>query len=47
MEINRGRSGFTTLEILVPAIAHPINRTLPTGGVHNPMQRFKTMIIPK
>ncbi|GAI07602.1 unnamed protein product [marine sediment metagenome] len=47
MAINKGRSGFKTLAILVPAIPHPMNRTLPTGGVHKPMLRFNTMIIPK
>ena len=47
MAMNRGRSGFRTLEILVPAIAHPTKRTVPTGGVHKPMQRLKTRMIPK
>jgi len=36
-----------TRAMLVPAIPHPMNKTLPTGGVHNPMLRFNTMMIPK
>ena len=43
----RGKSGFRTLEMLVPAIPHPTKRTVPTGGVHKPMLRFKTIMIPK
>ena len=35
------------MDILVPAIPHPTNRTLPTGGVQSPIQRFKTKMMPK
>jgi len=45
--INRGRRGLMTRAMLVPAIPHPMKSTLPTGGVHNPILRFKTMMIPK
>jgi hypothetical protein len=43
----RGKRGLKTLEILVPAIPHPTKRTLPTGGVHKPIHRFRTITIPK
>ena len=33
--------------MLVPAIPHPTNKTLPTGGVQSPIQRFKTKMMPK
>ena len=33
--------------MLVPAIPHPTNRTLPTGGVQRRIQRFMTKMIPK
>ena len=30
-----------------PATPHPANKTVPTGGVHSPMHRLRTMMIPK
>ena len=32
---------------MVWPIPHPRNKTLPTGGVHNPIHRFRTITIPK
>jgi hypothetical protein len=46
MAIKSGSKGFMTFSILVFAIPTPTNKTEPTGGVHNPIQRFRTMIIP-
>ena len=45
--IKNGISSFTTSSILTLAIPHPINKTLPTGGVQIPIHRFDTNIIPK
>lgn len=42
-----GIRGLMTFVIEVSAIPTPTKRTEPTGGVQSPMQRFKTMMIPK
>ena len=42
-----GISGLITFVIGKLATEHPINKTLPTGGVHNPTLKFITIIIPK
>lgn len=47
MAIKKGSNGLTTLEIEVLATPTPMNNTEPTGGVHKPIQRLSTMIIPK
>ena len=44
--INRGKRGLITRSILVLAIPIPTKRTEPTGGVHNPIQRLSTIMIP-
>ena len=44
--INSGNNGLMTFSILVLAIPIPTNKTDPTGGVHKPIQRFSTMMIP-
>ena len=44
--MNIGISGFMTLVIGSFATEHPTNKTLPTGGVHNPMLKFITITIP-
>ena len=46
MAINKGSNGFITFSILVFASPIPTNSTDPTGGVHKPMHKFKTIMIP-
>ncbi len=43
----RGIMGFNTREIGILATPQPINKTEPTGGVHKPILRLRTIIIPK
>ena len=43
----RGSNGFNTFSMLDLATPTPMNNTDPTGGVHNPMQRLRTIMIPK
>ena len=45
--IKNGIKGLITLTILVLATPTPTNSIDPTGGVHNPMHKFKTNMIPK
>ena len=42
-----GSRGLTNADIDVLATLQPTKSTLPTGGVHKPMQRFMIMIMPK
>ena len=42
-----GRIGFIISLIDTFPILHPTNKTLPTGGVHRPIDKFKIIIIPK
>ena len=44
---NNGMSGLITFCIDVLATPTPTKRTLPTGGVHSPIHKFKIIIIPK
>ena len=46
IEKNIGSSGRITFSILVFAIPTPTKSTEPTGGVHNPMHRLRTIMIP-
>ena len=42
-----GISGLMISAIDVLPIPHPTKSTLPTGGVHKPILKFNTMIMPK
>ena len=44
---NKGISGLMTFCMDVFATPTPTNKTLPTGGVHKPIHKFKIIIIPK
>ena len=44
--IKRGNKGLITFSMDVFATPIPTKRTEPTGGVHNPMHRLSTIIIP-
>src|SRR5690554_325075 len=43
----KGNIGRKTLAMVVLATPTPINNTEPTGGVHTPIHRLVTIIIPK
>ena len=43
----KGNIGFKILPILTLPILQPTKSTLPTGGVHKPIDKFKIIIIPK
>ena len=43
---NKGNNGLITLVTGTLATPLPTNNKVPTGGVHRPMHKFKTMIIP-
>lgn len=45
--IKKGTNGLMTFETEIFATPAPTKRMVPTGGVHKPIQRFNTMIIPK
>ena len=45
--INKGNKGLKTFSMVVLATPTPTNKTDPTGGVHNPIHKLRTMIIPK
>ncbi len=47
MAKNKGISGLITFCMEVFATPTPTKRTLPTGGVHKPIHKFKIMMIPK
>src|SRR5690554_291273 len=47
MAKKKGRIGRNTLAMVVLATPTPMNSTEPTGGVHTPIQRLVTIIIPK
>ena len=42
-----GSNGFITFVTDIFATPAPTKSIVPTGGVHKPMQRFNTMMIPK
>ena len=44
---NMGNNGLITAWIFNLATLQPTNSTEPTGGVHKPMHRLSTIIIPK
>ena len=46
MAKNKGISGLITFCMEVFATPTPTKRTLPTGGVHKPIHKFKIMMIP-
>ena len=43
----KGSNGLITFVTEIFATPAPTKSIVPTGGVHNPIQRFNTMIIPK
>lgn len=43
---NKGSNGFITFSMVVFATPTPTKSTDPTGGVHKPIDKFKTIIIP-
>ena len=46
MAINKDSNGFITFSTLVLASPIPTNRIEPKGGVHKPIHKFKTIMIP-
>lgn len=43
----KGSNGLITFVTEIFATPAPTKSIVPTGGVHNPIQRFNTMMIPK
>lgn len=47
MIIKKGINAFTTFSMLILLTLQPVNKIAPTGGVMQPIQRLKVIIIPK
>lgn len=47
MARKKGSKGRKTFAMVVLATPTPINKTEPTGGVHTPIHKFNTIMIPK
>ena len=47
MAIYKGMIGLMIWLMETLPMLHPTNNTLPTGGVHKPMDKFNIIIIPK